>query len=91
MASGHWSLQVSDAIGWTDFPQFADRLMEALGAQVVHKLEAVDMRIWEVSLWGCMVRLVYEDYPQNVAFESSSIEGDRVLEKIKKALELRSP
>lgn len=88
MASGHWSLQVSDTIGWADFPQFADQLTAALGARVVDKAEAADMRVWNITLRGCRLRLVYEDYPLNVAFESSSDEGDRVLQEIKKALEL---
>jgi|SRR5688500_3414236 hypothetical protein len=91
MASGHWSLQVSDTIGWADFPQFADQLIAALGARVVDNAEAADMRIWDITLRGCRLRLVYEDYPLNVAFESSSDEGDRVLEEIKKALESKSP
>jgi len=90
MASGHCSLQLSETVGWEEFPEFADELLKILGGHVLDKTEGVDMRIWEVSIHGHRLKLVYEDYPLSVAFESADDEGDRFLRELKQKLEAGS-
>jgi hypothetical protein len=91
MASGHWCLEISETIGWDDFPKFAEVLVTTLGGKVLDKAEAVDMRIWEVRFQSCTLRLVYDDYPSAVSLESTSDDGDRLLRDLKQKLESRSP
>jgi hypothetical protein len=87
MASGHLYLEISQSVGWAEFPKFADALVSKLGATVLDKAEAADMRIWQVSLQGCTLRLVYEDYPLAVSIESMSDEGDRLVRELKEKFE----
>jgi hypothetical protein len=89
MASGHMYLEVSQTVGWDDFPMFADELVAMLDATVLDKAEAVDIRIWKIGLPACTLRLVYEDYPLAVSLESMSDEGDRFLRELREQLESR--
>lgn len=88
MASGHLCLYVSQTVGWAGFPKYAEALVSRLGATVLDKAEAPDIRIWKVSLQGCVLLLVYEDYPSGaVSFESDSDEGDRLVRELKERFE----
>src|SRR5690606_35379608 len=88
MASGHLCLEVSQTVGWAGFPKYAEALVSRLGATVLDKAEAPDIRIWRVGLEGCVLRLVYEDSPSGGAtFEHDSDDGDRLVRELKERFE----
>jgi hypothetical protein len=90
MASGHLCLEINNSVTWKDFPQFAEKLVSALGGNILDKTESVDMRMWKVSFPRCEVRLVYDDFPLGVTLESMSDDGDQFLRDLKKKVESKS-
>jgi hypothetical protein len=89
MASGHVCLRLSESVTWKDFPDFAKRFIDAVGGRVIAESDAADMRLWEVEVDRCRLRLVYEDYPSGVSLESTDDAGDAVLRALKARLERR--
>lgn len=88
MASGHLCLNLSERVGWGGFERYADDLLAAIGGTKVRVLaESVEMRIWEVSVRGQPLKLVYDDYPVGVSLESSEKSGDDELERLLVVLE----
>jgi hypothetical protein len=86
MASGHLCLRLSERIGWEHFEAFAEELLPILDATVAHKTDGVEMRIWQLDLPRCSLRLVYEDFPVCISLESSTDEADGVLRKLHQKL-----
>ena len=82
MASGHLCLELNLNLPWTDFTTFAEKLLTAIGARKQHEWESVETRMWDLVIGDVPLRLVFDDYPQNVSLESTSADGDRVLEAI---------
>jgi len=82
MASGHVSLNLSQAIPWEDFPTYATKLLKAIQGQKLSVTDGADMRIWDIVVEGTSLRLVYDDYPNMVALESSDDEGDVLLRRL---------
>jgi len=82
MASGHFCLNLSEQVSWETFPSFSENLLKMIGGQIEQKFESFDIRIWEINICGCVLQLVFDDFPVMVSLESSSDEGDLLLEKI---------
>jgi hypothetical protein len=86
MATGHHCLNLSERVGWEAFPDFARKLLQVIGGQVMEKHDAPDIRLWEVNIGTCHLRLVFDDYPLMVSLESSDKEGDASIERIHRQL-----
>ena len=86
MASGHLCIRLSEKIGWEEFPAFVDELLPLLDAAITSKTDGVEMRIWELDLPCCSLRLVYEDFPAGVSLESSTDDADDILRDLYKKL-----
>jgi hypothetical protein len=86
MASGHLCLNLSECVGWEAFPDFARKLLQVLGGQVMKKHDAPDIRLWDVNIGTCHLRLAFDDYPMMVSLESSGQEGDASIESIHRKL-----
>ena len=79
MASGHVCLNLSTKVGWEDFPDFAEAILEQCRGTVIEKADAIDIRMWRVKIGKSEVRLVFDDYPAMVSMESPDETGDQTL------------
>jgi len=86
MASSHLCLNLTESVGWDQFPQFAERLIKILGTKVSDAAESVEMRIWNLQFSTCQMRLVYDDFPQMISLESNSLQGDDILKNLAQQL-----
>ena len=82
MASGHCCLNLSEQVGWSEFPEYAEKLLSKIGGRQVSVADAPDIRLWEVEVGGESLRLVYDDYPQLVSLESDSHAADARLRRL---------
>lgn len=82
MASGHVCLNLSEQVSWETFPSFSENLLKMIGGQIEQKLDSFDIRIWKINICGCVLRLVFDDFPVMASLESSDHQGDELLEKI---------
>jgi hypothetical protein len=82
MASGHCCLNLSEQVGWSEFPEYAEKLLSKLGGRQVSVADAPDIRLWEVEVDGESLRLVYDDYPVMVSLESDTDSSDSLLRRL---------
>ena len=82
MHSGNFCLNLTERVNWDKFPLFANAFVEENEAKIVNKSQAADMAIWEIEINQCVLRLVYDDYPQMVSLESKDDLGNVVLEEL---------
>jgi hypothetical protein len=82
MASGHLCLDLSEQVSWEAFSSYADDLLEFAGGKKIGAAESAEMKIWKVIVAGCELRLVQDDFPAMVSFESSDGNGDEVLRQL---------
>lgn len=73
--SGRHVLVLTDAGAWASFPDFAERYVRQIGAQVVTRVEGPDMHLWEIEYDGCVLRLVYDDFPNGISIEPTDARG----------------
>jgi hypothetical protein len=86
MASGHLCLNLSKQVNWDTFPDLADQLLGLLGGCVLQKNDGPDMRLWQVRINGCDLRLVFDDYPLMTSLESSDVAGDELIKDVHRNL-----
>lgn len=82
MASGNLCLNLSENVSWESFPAYADALLERVGGTTVARMDAVDIRIWDVVIGGATMHLVFDDFPWMVSLESRDGRGDDVLRQV---------
>lgn len=82
MYSGNLCLELSNCIGWNEFPGYVSDLLKYLDGRVTERCDAVDMRVWKIQVDSQDVRVVYEDYPQMVSIESTCDSANVIIEKI---------
>lgn len=87
MSSGHLCLDLSERVRWEDFDAYAEQLLLRIGGAKGDVVESVEMKLWFVTIRGCILRLVYSDYPALVSLESRDELGDEMLQQIKALLE----
>ncbi len=86
MASGHLCLNLTENVSWEKFPCYAEKLLKYLNGNIVSKIDAVDVRIWNININNVGFRLTYDDWPIMVSIESSGSESDSIIESIKDSL-----
>lgn len=86
MASGHLCLNLTEQIGWAEFPAFADKFIDSIGGTITHRSDGSDLRLWEICLDEHVLRFVFDDYPVMVSLESSDDKGDATLERLHREL-----
>lgn len=82
MASGHLCLVFTEPVMWESFPEFACHIAGLVGATIIERADAIDMRIWKLGFQEFYIRIVYEDYPLQVSLESDSDIADTYLRQI---------
>lgn len=82
MTSDHFCLNLSERISWESFPIYVEQVLKMIEGRVEQKFDAVDIRLWQVKVCGCSLRFVFDDFPVMVSLESSSTEGDLLIEKL---------
>lgn len=86
MSSGRVFLSLNSEVEWENFPEYAERLLSVLDGVIQKKTDSFDVRIWEVSIRGESLRLVFDDFPVMVSLESVSEAGDKILLDVEKKL-----
>lgn len=87
MASGHLCLNLSEAVSWERFPQFSEALLMQVGGTRLRATDAVDARLWDVTIEGHRLQLAFDDFPSMVSLESRDAAGDDVLRRLYASLE----
>lgn len=82
MASGHVCLDLSEQINWDVFPEFVEKVLKKFKGKIEKTIDTPCIRLWQVNITGCILNFVFDDFPVMVSLESSSDEGDELLEKI---------
>jgi len=82
MASGHLCLELTERVDWWGFPGYARELVSRIGGEIVSFAESAELRIWDISVDGDMLGLVYQDYPQMISLESNSDRSDALLQRL---------
>jgi len=82
MASGHVCLNLTERVGWEEFPSFAESFIRSIGGSVIQRSDGPDLRLWDVNIQGHLLRFVFDDYPVMVSLESSDEKGDGILRKL---------
>ncbi len=83
---GYVSLDLTDRIGWHDFPSFADRVVSLIGAAVLIKNKVVDMHLWDLQLNEVSICIVFQDFPVMTSLESADPNGYATLENVRQFL-----
>jgi len=86
MASGHLCLNITENINWDDFPEYANKLIKIFNGELLSKVDATDVRIWEININNQKFNLTFDDYPIMVALESSDDGSDTEIENIRDIL-----
>ena len=86
MKSGRSCLNLNSRVSWESFPEYAESLLGVLGGTIQKKSDSPDIRVWEVRTENQTFRLVFEDFPVMVSLESTSVDGDIHLARIKERL-----
>ncbi|QSP94184.1 DUF3630 family protein [Marinobacter salinisoli] len=82
MASGDFSLELTEAGSWESFPSFAKKFVAQIGAKIIKKIDGPDIRIWEIEYEGVVLNFVYDDFPNGVSIEPRGKEGQPAIEKL---------
>ena len=83
MAVGRLSLKLTEKVDWWGFPDYAPKLMQLLGGDVIKRNDPiVDMVIWDVRIEDIDFWFVYEDFPQMVSLEPSKEACDALIHKL---------
>lgn len=82
MASGHLCLNLTERIGWEEFPVFAERFIPSIRGEITRKSDGPDLRLWEVTIDAQPLRFVFDDFPVMVSLESPNDEGDAILKRL---------
>lgn len=83
---GYVKLDLTDRIGWDDFPSFADTVVSLIGAVVLIKRRIVYMHMWDLQLNNTLIRFVFEDYPLTTSLESADPKDYATLENVRQFL-----
>lgn len=87
MANGNLAVDLTEAITWEHFPEFANRFVERYDGKVKLKNTTVDMHLWEITINSALFQLVYEDFPGRVCLESQDAHGNNVLRELINSME----
>lgn len=82
MASGNWSLELTDSGSWESFPKLAKEFCSQVGAKIIEKLDGPDVTIWDIEYHGSVLRLVYDDYPNGISVEPKDSNGQSAVDKL---------
>ena len=86
MKSGRLYMDLTSTVGWEGFPSYAEEFVKLLSGEILNRSDSVDVRVWEVTLRGLHLRLVYEDFPVMISLESQSEEGDDLIEALRNTI-----
>lgn len=82
MASGNFSLELTEAGTWESFPAFAKKFVAQIGAKIIKKIDGQDIRIWEIEYEGVVLSFVYDDFPNGVSIEPKGKDGQPAIDKL---------
>lgn len=90
MHSGHLCLNLTENVGYEDFPKFALALLRHIGGAKSSENHSPGTSILKFVFEEVGLRLVYDDYPEMISIEASCAKGDEAALAIKKILEANS-
>jgi Protein of unknown function (DUF3630) len=84
--AGHLGLELTELPNWWSFERYAEELLRRLNGRVLNRATVVDMHLWDIEIESVPLRLVYEDFPNRICLESSSHDGDLLLNALQRRL-----
>ncbi len=82
MASGNYSLELTDAGSWESFPTFAKEFISQLGGKITNKFDGPDARVWEFTYQDQTLRLVYNDFPNGISIEPMNNKNQSIIDSL---------
>jgi hypothetical protein len=86
MENGSSCVRLTERISWDQFPEYARRLSDVLGAEGEGEYDLADGRIRDVVIDGCAFSIVWEDLPVGVSLEPRSDEAATRIPELARAL-----
>ncbi|MBI5725654.1 MAG: DUF3630 family protein [Planctomycetes bacterium] len=82
MHCGNLCITLTEGGTWESFPVFAEKFAKQIGGTILDRADSVVERVWLLDYSGCSFRLVYDDYPNGITFESTGKEADIVVQNL---------
>jgi hypothetical protein len=76
---GHVVIELTENGTWEQFPEFAKRFTEQIGAEKIKHVDGPDVRFWDISKNGIKLNLGYDDFPNGISLMAYTLEGDEYL------------
>ncbi|HYQ53124.1 MAG TPA: DUF3630 family protein [Pseudomonas sp.] len=86
MHSGRACLNFTSCIGWEEFPDYANAVLDLLNGKIEKKTDSFDVRIWEVIIDKEKFHFTFDDFPVMVSLESITPTGDMLITEFKRKL-----
>ncbi|MBC8404847.1 MAG: DUF3630 family protein [Planctomycetes bacterium] len=85
-ASGWDQLLLTEKVSWYAFSDFAESLMNLLGAKVLMRRKSAAEHLWRFEYFGISFLLVFDDFPLGVTIEPECDLGNAQIPEILKCL-----
>jgi hypothetical protein len=90
MASGHRSIRLTRSVGWSDFGDYATKLVRLLEGDIVSEADTAVERVWTISIGGRRYWLSFDDFGLGVSLDPCDAAASDQIENIRQQLlELR--
>lgn len=91
LAPGNLSLSLTQSLGWSEFPEYAETLAAALDGRILSRAESPVDRVWRILIRGQEYWLAFQDDPYDVCLDARYPEASEQIEEIRESLlELRT-
>ncbi len=87
MASGNNSLELTQCISWTGFPQHANEIINFLGGEIINKADSVVDRVWDICVNGERFWLSFNDFGLGVSLDSQTRQSSKQIAAIRDRLQ----
>jgi hypothetical protein len=82
MASGNFSLLLTEDVSWSSFPNQAQRFIDLFGGEVIERIDTPVERVWKVTIKECSFWLTFEDYPLGLSLDAKDSSCNSVIQEL---------
>lgn len=86
MASGNFSLEMTEQVSWKNFPYFAEEFISLFSGSIVSKADTVDARVWDVIINDKKFWLAFQDFPVMISLDAQDETGNEEIIEIQEML-----
>jgi hypothetical protein len=85
MASGNYTLELTEHVSWERFPQYATEIINILEGEII-KADSIVERVWDVCINGERLWLSFNDFGLGVSLDSQTQQASRQVAAIRDKL-----